>query len=132
MSGASETSGAIRRNLGFLALTLTAIVFLGCFSQATNADLNVIEEARVKFRHQYVIKPRNSIYIEARHLSDECPEQSSASELYKTLFLKEDGSKREDSVYTYLNFKDQSGSFCYQLVYDRSTSRIEISSQAYY
>jgi len=117
----------------FRGCVLVALICLtlGCSSRATPADLAALEAAREAFSDSFEIDLKRSIYIEARHRLDECPRREIAESLYQALLMDGSAARRESS-FVYLNLWDARKRFCYQLAYDPSSGRIEVSHQPYY
>ena len=116
------------KTLGLLVLSGT----LACGEGPSPSDLVAIENARNVFAGIFEIEPKRSIYIEVKYLESRCPRETDAIPLYEALFLDTAGSWRSDTRFVYLNLRDRSGDFCYQLYYDEHTKKFEQSAQAYY
>ena len=116
-----------RRNL-----TIVFLAALACVTGPTPSDLAALERAKFKFGHVFTISPRGDLYIEARYKPGGCPDEGLAEILAHDLLLEPDGSRRQETVYVYLNLWDDRRHFCFQLAYDPKTKSLEHSDQAYY
>ena len=109
------------------------MMLAGCGLGPTATDRAVFERAATEFSGVFQIEPRRDLYVEARYLrAGDCPEEGEAGALFRVLFLQPDGSRREDTNFTYLNTRNKAGRFCYQLYFNPDTRQIDRSSQAYY
>lgn len=113
-------------------IAVASLLLCSCGSRATDEDREVIASAEAEYVEDFDLRTKRDIYIIARGQRGPCPSQEAAEGLFRRIFLHSDGTRRTDTVYTYLNFENVEGEFCFQLYWDRRKSAISRSEQGYY
>ena len=113
-------------------LAMVALTVEACIDRSTAADRKRLEQVGASIASEFSLDPWPDTYLRARHRRDGCPSLDRAEALYRLFWSDDSGSWRKDTVFVYLNLEDHRGDFCFQLVLDPTTNRLERTDQAYY
>jgi hypothetical protein len=103
-----------------------------CADGSTLADRARLEQVRGEFASEFEFRPSADVYLDARHLQPGCPTVDRGKAVYRAFWFNEDGTRRGNSSYVYLNLQDSKGRFCFQLYWSPEIGRLEKSEKAYY
>jgi hypothetical protein len=113
-------------------VVFTACFLIGCGSKATREDLDHLEILALEFGERYRFELESEIYVKAYAQTDVLPSREEAEQIYRRFFMADEGRKRSNSAFTYLNVYDRSSEFLFQVSWDPHTKRIERSNTEFY
>ena len=102
-----------------------------CNERVNSGKVDALRSAQETFQDLFELTPRRSVYIEALHKADDCPDTELSEALYSAIWGSENTGVSE-SAYVYLNIRDGNGEFCFQLFRDPASGAITYSDQPYY